>query len=254
MIREGETFRKAGWDEALDLVAEKFGQIKEQYGPDALAGISCARSINEDSYNMQKLFRAVIGTNNIDHCARTCHAPTVAGLAKAFGSGAMTNSFKDISETKLFFVIGSNMTEAHPVAASYVNQAVRKGARLIVADPRRNGIAEHAHLDMQIKVGSDVALINAMMHVLITEDLYAANMSRRTPPGCDEKDRAGLSAGTSGRDLRDRRRHDPEGGPGNAPVEQDRRGRRRSGRFARKHRPGGKPVARRRQPEPIHQF
>ncbi|WDP89070.1 MAG: formate dehydrogenase subunit alpha [Desulfobacter sp.] len=172
LIREGETFRKASWDEALDLVAGKFTQIIKDHGPDALAGISCARSINEDSYNMQKLFRAVIGTNNIDHCARTCHAPTVAGLAQSFGSGAMTNSFDEFKHGKLFFVIGSNMTEAHPVAATWIKQAVRNGAHLIVADPRYNGIAAHAHTHLQIKVGSDVALLNAMMQVLITENLY----------------------------------------------------------------------------------
>ena len=172
LIREGKEFRKATWDEALDLVAGKFTQIINDHGPDALAGISCARSINEDSYNMQKLFRAVIGTNNIDHCARTCHAPTVAGLAQSFGSGAMTNSFEEFKHGQLFFVIGSNMTEAHPVAATWIKQAVRNGAHLIVADPRFNGIAAHAHTYMQIKVGSDVALLNALMNVLITEDLY----------------------------------------------------------------------------------
>jgi formate dehydrogenase major subunit len=172
LIREKERFREASWDEALDYTARKFIQIIRDHGPDALAGISCARSINEDSYNMQKLFRAVIGTNNIDHCARTCHAPTVAGLAQSFGSGAMTNSFREFKNGKLFFVIGSNMTEAHPVAATWVKQAVRSGAHLIVADPRLNGIAQHAHTHMQIKVGSDVALINGLMNVLITEDLY----------------------------------------------------------------------------------
>ncbi len=172
LIREKDGFREASWDEALDLTAEKFLQIIRDHGPDALAGISCARSINEDSYNMQKLFRAAIGTNNIDHCARTCHAPTVAGLAQSFGSGAMTNSFREFKHGKLFFVIGSNMTEAHPVAATWIKQAVRNGAYLIVADPRFNGIARHAHTYMQIKVGSDVALINGLMHVLITEDLY----------------------------------------------------------------------------------
>ena len=172
LIRENDGFREASWDEALDLVANTFLKIKAEHGPDALAGISCARSINEDSYNMQKLFRATIGTNNIDHCARTCHAPTVAGLARSFGSGAMTNSFSEFKNAKLFFVIGSNMTEAHPVAATWVKQAVRNGAHMIVADPRYNGIAEHAHTHMQIKVGSDVALINALMHVLITEELY----------------------------------------------------------------------------------
>ena len=186
LIREGEGFRRASWNEALTLVAEKFKQIIKEHGPDALAGISCARSINEDSYNMQKLFRSVIGTNNIDHCARTCHAPTVAGLARSFGSGAMTNSFDEFKHGKLFFVIGSNTTEAHPVAATWIKQAVRSGAHLIVADPRRNGIAEHAHTHLQIKVGSDVALINAMMYVLITEDLYDREYVDAHTTGFDE--------------------------------------------------------------------
>ncbi len=172
LIRNGKTFSEVSWDEALDLVADRFKQIRDMYGPDALAGISCARSINEDSYNMQKLFRAVIGTNNIDHCARICHAPTVASLARAFGSGAMTNSFSEFARAKQFFVIGSNMTEAHPVAATWVKQAVRNGAHLIVADPRRNGIAEHPQVFLQLNVGTDVALTNALMHVLISEDLY----------------------------------------------------------------------------------
>ncbi|MBT8340396.1 MAG: molybdopterin-dependent oxidoreductase [Desulfatitalea sp.] len=110
LIRDGEHFRKASWDEAPDLVAIKFRKIKEMHGHDALAGISCARSINEDAYNMQKLFRAVIGTNNIDHCARTCHAPTVAGLARSFGSGAMTNSFAEFAQSKLG--LGSNFAHS----------------------------------------------------------------------------------------------------------------------------------------------
>lgn len=172
LIRRGDVLKEASWDEALEMVAKKFLEIREKHGPDALAGISCARSINEDSYNMQKLFRAVIGTNNIDHCARACHAPTVAGLAKSFGSGAMTNSFAEFKRAKMFFVIGSNMTEAHPVAATFVKQAVRNGAQMIVVDPRYTGIAEHADTFLQIKVGSDVALINGLMHVLITEGLY----------------------------------------------------------------------------------
>ena len=193
LIREGKTFRKASWDEALDLVAGKFTQIIKDHGPDALAGISCARSINEDSYNMQKLFRAVIGTNNIDHCARTCHAPTVAGLAQSFGSGAMTNSFDEFKHGKLFFVIGSNMTEAHPVAATWIKQAVRNGAHLIVADPRYNGIAAHAHTHLQIKVGSDVALLNAMMHVLITENLYDKDYVAAHTTGFDDLKEMALS-------------------------------------------------------------
>ncbi|KIX11144.1 formate dehydrogenase subunit alpha [Dethiosulfatarculus sandiegensis] len=172
LIKENGEFREASWDEALNLVADKFMEIKEKYGADALAGISCARSTNEDSYNMQKLFRAVIGTNNIDHCARVCHAPTVAGLAQSFGSGAMTNSFADFSKAKMFFVIGSNMTEAHPVAATFVKNAVRKGADLILVDPRATALKDFASIHMPLKVGTDVALINGLMNVLITEGLY----------------------------------------------------------------------------------
>ncbi len=172
LIREGEEFREATWDEALDLVAEKFKKIISESGPDAVAGVSCARSINEDSYQMQKLFRAVFKTNNIDHCARACHAPTVAGLATTFGSGAMTNSFNEFSRAKMFMVIGSNMTEAHPVASTFVKNAVMNGARLILVDPRRHKLADFAELHVPIKVGSDIAFLNALMHVLIEEELY----------------------------------------------------------------------------------
>ena len=172
LIRENGTLRKASWDEALDLVAEKFSQIIAEDGPDAIAGVSCARSINEDSYQMQKLFRSVLKTNNIDHCARTWHAPTVAGLATSFGSGAMTNSFEEFSRAKMFLVIGSNMTEAHPVASTFLKNAVENGARLIVIDPRRHRLVDFAELHLPLKVGSDIALINGIMHVLIKENLY----------------------------------------------------------------------------------
>lgn len=186
LIKENGRQREATWDEALDLVANKFKEIIANHGPDALGGTSCSRSTNEDSYQMQKLFRAVIGTNNIDNCARVCHAPTVAGLARSFGSGAMTNSFKDFAKAKLILAIGSNMTEAHPVASTYVKNAVAEGADLIVVDPRYTGLAEHAALHVQIKVGSDVALINALMHVLITENLYDADFVNRCCVGFEE--------------------------------------------------------------------
>ncbi|KMY68747.1 formate dehydrogenase [Desulfocarbo indianensis] len=212
LIREGESFREASWDEALDLVAKRFMEIREKHGPDALGGVSCARSINEDSYNMQKLFRAAIGTNNIDHCARVCHAPTVAGLAQSFGSGAMTNSFADFPKAKMFFVIGSNTTEAHPVAATYMKQAVRAGARMIVADPRENGIARHAQRYVPIKVGSDVAFINGLMNVLINENLYDRKYVESCTVGFDKMrevvmayppERAAEIAGVSPEDIRE---------------------------------------------------
>jgi len=175
LIRENGGFREASWDQALRLVATRFKEIIAKHGPDALAGVSCSRSINEDSYQMQKLFRSVFGTNNIDNCARTCHAPSVSGLAMSFGSGAMTNSITEFAKAKMIFVIGSNMTEAHPIAATYVKNAARTGAVLIVADPRRTELSDHAALYLPIKVGSDIAFLNGLMNVLITEDLYDRN-------------------------------------------------------------------------------
>lgn len=172
VIRENGGFRAASWDEALELIVTKFKQIIAEHGPDAIGGVSCARSINEDSYNMQKLFRSVIGTNNIDNCARTCHAPSVAGLAMSFGSGAMTNSFADFAKAKMILAIGTNTTEAHPVAATFVKNAVANGAELYVVDPRRIELADLANLHLQIKVGSDIAFLNGLMNVLIAEDLY----------------------------------------------------------------------------------
>ncbi len=172
LIKKNGVFHAATWDEALDLTISEFTRIIREHGPDALAGVSCARSINEDSYQMQKLFRAVFKTNNIDHCARTCHAPTVAGLAAAFGSGAMTNSLAEFQNARMFFIIGSNMTEAHPVAATFLKNAVRKGAKLILVDPRRHKLARFADLYVPIRVGSDIAFLNSLMHVLIAENLF----------------------------------------------------------------------------------
>ncbi len=191
LIREknGE-LREASWDEALDLVAAKFKEIIAQHGSDSVAGISCARSINEDSYNMQKLFRAVFKTNNIDHCARVCHAPTVAGLAASFGSGAGTNSIEEFKDAKMFFCIGTNMTEAHPVASYYVKQAKLKGAKLIVADPRYHELAKMSDIFAQIKVGSDVAFLNGIMNVLIQEDLYDKQYVAKCCTGFEELKKA----------------------------------------------------------------
>lgn len=178
LIKENGKFREASWDEALDLVANKFKEIIATDGPDAVGGISCARSINEDSYQMQKLFRAAFKSPNIDHCARVCHAPTVAGLIKSFGTGGMTNSIEEFAETNCLFVIGSNMTEAHPIASTFVKNGQRNGAKLIVVDPRKAKLADYADEFAQIKVGSDVAFLNGLMNVLITEDLYDKDFVR----------------------------------------------------------------------------
>jgi len=154
-------------------IAEKLTKIKSESGPDSIAGLSSAKCTNEDNYVFQKLIRAGIGTNNVDHCARLCHASTVAGLARAFGSGAMTNSIDEFKNAKCIFVIGSNTSEAHPVIALGVREAaVRNGAELIIADPRQIELVRYAKLHLQQQPGTDVALINAMMNVIIEEDLY----------------------------------------------------------------------------------
>ena len=172
LIKENGNFREASWDEALDLVAAKFLEIKKKDSPDALAGLSSAKTTNEDNYVMQKLIRACFGTNNVDHCARLCHASTVAGLAKAFGSGAMTNSIEELRRAPVVFVIGSNTTECHPVIGILIRQAVEEGTtRLIVADPRRISLTGIAEVYLQHKSGTDVALINAMMQVILSEGL-----------------------------------------------------------------------------------
>jgi len=173
LIKRNGKLEEATWDESIKLIADKLTQIKSESGPDSIAGLSSAKCTNEDNYVFQKFIRAAIGTNNVDHCARLCHASTVAGLARAFGSGAMTNSIDEFRNAKCIFVIGSNTPEAHPVIALSVREAaVRNGAELIIADPREIELLRYAKLHMQQKPGSDVALINAMMNVIIEEDLH----------------------------------------------------------------------------------
>ncbi|MCB8818517.1 formate dehydrogenase subunit alpha [Desulfosporosinus shakirovi] len=167
LIRKDGVLVPAEWDEALDLVAMKFREIKDTYGANALAALSSAHCTNEENYLMQKFMRAVIGTNNIDHCARVCHAPTVAGLAVSFGSGASTNSFDEIPDAKVMFVIGANPTEAHPIVGTKMKQALAKGAKLIVADPRQIELAECSDLWLRLRPGTDVALINGIMNIIL---------------------------------------------------------------------------------------
>jgi formate dehydrogenase alpha subunit len=171
-MRRGERLEPATWDEALAVVADRFVQIRAQHGADALAGLSSAKCTNEENYVFQKFMRAAAGTNNVDHCARLCHASTVAGLAKAFGSGAMTNSIDDLAAADCILVAGSNTTEAHPLVALRIVRAVTEhGAKLIVADPRAIELTRIAHLHLRQRSGTDVALFNAMIQVILAEGL-----------------------------------------------------------------------------------
>ena len=171
LIRDGSGFREATWGEALDLVASKIKASKEAYGADSVAFLASAKATNEENYLMQKLARAAVGTNNIDHCARLCHSSTVTGMTRAFGSGAMTNSQEDLEEADAFLVIGSNTSEQHPLLARRIIRAVKRGAKLIVADPRDIPLTEYAAIHLQHRPGTDIALLNAMMNVIIAEGL-----------------------------------------------------------------------------------
>ena len=174
LIRDRATgeFRKATWDEALDLAASKFMEIKKQYGPKALAGFACSRSPNEDIYMVQKMVRTCFGSNNTDNCARVCHSASVAGLAMTLGSGAMTNPIADITEdVDVILLVGSNPEEAHPVVGMQIRRALARGTKLIVVDPRDIGLAKRADIHLKLRPGTNVAFANGMMNVFLTEGL-----------------------------------------------------------------------------------
>ncbi len=172
LIKRDDEFVEVGWDEALDEVTKRLNAIKKEHGPDAIGGLSSATCTNEENYLFQKFIRACIGTNNVDHCARLCHASTVAGLAAAFGSGAMTNSIAEIEYADCILVTGSNTTETHPVIANLIVRAVRyRGAKLIVVDPRKIDLVRHATRWLRQRNGTDVAWINGMMNVILEENL-----------------------------------------------------------------------------------
>ncbi|TET40087.1 MAG: formate dehydrogenase subunit alpha [Dehalococcoidia bacterium] len=172
LIRKNGKLEEASWEEALDLVASKLEQIRGESGADSIACLSSAKSTNEENYLLQKFTRAVIRTNNIDHCARLCHSVTVAGLATSFGSGAMTNSIAEIEDADVILITGSNTTETHPIIALRVRRAVMKGAKLIVIDPRKIDIIKYATLWLRQNPGTDVAWLNGLMHIIIEEGLW----------------------------------------------------------------------------------
>ena len=186
LIREGDGFREATWEEALKTVADSLGEVKEKHGPDSLAFLSSAKTTNEENFLMQKLARAVVGTNNVDHCARLCHASTVTGLVSSFGSGAMTNSQEDVEKSDVIFIIGSNTSEQHPLIARRMIKAVKAGSKLIVADPRAIKLVEYATLYLPHRPGTDVALLNAMMNVIIEEGLHDEDFIESRTEGFEE--------------------------------------------------------------------
>ncbi len=171
--KDSSDWREATWDEALDLVADNLARIYRQDGSDALAMFSCAKSTNEENYLLQKMFRAVLRTNNIDHCTRLCHAGSVVALQMAVGSSAMSNPASDVMKNDVFIVTGSNTTETHPIIGLQMKAAIEKnGARLIVVDPRRIEMVNYSALWLQQQPGTDVPVFSAMAHVILEEKLY----------------------------------------------------------------------------------
>ncbi len=167
LIRGENGFREASWDEALTLVADRFKAIIKKHGSDKVGGFSSSRCSNEENFLLAKWVRCAVGSNNVDNCARVCHAPTVAGLAQSFGAGAATNSLEQMTNIDTIFVIGSNTTEAHPIVSLYLKEAITKGAKVVVADPRRIWLAERADVWLNLKPGSNIALINGIIHVIL---------------------------------------------------------------------------------------
>jgi formate dehydrogenase major subunit len=164
-------FREASWDEALDLVARRLLEIRERDGGGALAGFGSAKCSNEEAYLFQKLVRAVFGTNNVDHCTRLCHASSVTALLQMIGSGAVTTTFGDIENSDFALLTGTNATSNHPVAATFFKDAAARGTKLLIVDPTRTPLVDHAWRFCQIRPGTDVAFYNAMMNVILEEGL-----------------------------------------------------------------------------------
>ncbi len=181
LIKRNGQFEEATWDEAYDFIENKLRSIKDEHGADAIAGISCARATNEENYLMQKFIRTMMGTNNIDGCARVCHSPTALGMQRTFGTGAATNSIIDLQDATCILVIGANPTDAHPVTGAKIKQRAMKGVPMIVVDPRKIELTKYAKYHLQLRPGTNVALLNMMMHYIVKNDLVDTNfISNRT--------------------------------------------------------------------------
>src|SRR6266511_2675445 len=186
LIRKTGEWKMVPWPEAIAFVAENLNRIVKKHGPESVGVLGSARATNEDNYLAQKFARVVIGTNNVDCCARVCHAPSAAALKAMFGTGAATNSFDDIEQAQAFLLCGTNATENHPIVGARIKQTVLRGANLIVIDPRKIELAQYADIHLQIKPGTNVPLLNAMAYVIVEEQLFDPSALSERVSGWDE--------------------------------------------------------------------
>ncbi|HEY5799954.1 MAG TPA: formate dehydrogenase subunit alpha, partial [Burkholderiaceae bacterium] len=182
----GDVFREASWEEALELAGGKLAQLRDTYGAKSLAGFGSAKGSNEEAYLFQKLVRIGFGSNNVDHCTRLCHASSVAALLEGIGSGAVSNPVMDVTKAEVVIVIGANPTVNHPVAATWIKNAVEAGTKLIICDPRKSDLTRLAYRHLQFKPDTDVAMLNAMMHTIVEEGLVDAEFIASRTIGYDE--------------------------------------------------------------------
>ncbi|MBC2855010.1 formate dehydrogenase subunit alpha [Cetobacterium sp. 2A] len=172
LLKKDGNFVPISWDDAYSIISSKFKDIKSKYGVDSIGGYASAKCTNEENYLFQKFMRTIIGTNNVDHCARYCHASTGVGLDATIGESAMTNSIHEIIDNKIIFIIGANPRENHPVIGSMIKRAKQRGGKLIIADPRKIDLSEISDVYLQINLGSNVPLINGLINIIINEELY----------------------------------------------------------------------------------
>jgi formate dehydrogenase alpha subunit len=182
-IKHNGKFLESSWDDAIELVAGKFTEILQKYGPDSMAGYSSAKCTNEDNYLFQKFFRTVIGTNNIDYCTRLCHASTVTAMLRSIGDGAASNSIEDFETTDCLLVIGNNIIDTHPISATYVKRGAARGMKIIEINPRYTPLVKYATIFLQPKLGTDVALLNGMIRYIISENLIDENFIKNRVEG-----------------------------------------------------------------------
>jgi len=182
LIREGDHFRVASWEEALARVVSELSRIKSQHGPDAIAGLASSRATNEDCYAMARLMRAAIGTNNIDNCSRVCHSPTSFAMRRSFGLSGATGSFSDIDHAEAALLLGVNPTQGHPVVGARIKQAALRGCRLITIDPRRIELADHGALHLAPRPGTNAAVVLGLCHVIrrdgLTDERFIAQRTQ----------------------------------------------------------------------------